>query len=90
MFIALLVILLLQTNLLPYVIPYLVFGLYMFWVPQIVRNVRRGTRYAFSWWYLAGVSLGRGWFLAYYWGGAGGRDNLFFLEKSSAYFFSAS
>ncbi|BFZ64331.1 hypothetical protein YB2330_005474 [Saitoella coloradoensis] len=42
-----------------YVLNTLMFGLYSFWVPQIYRNAIRGTRKAFGWWFVIGMSVGR-------------------------------
>ncbi|CDZ97817.1 Predicted E3 ubiquitin ligase [Phaffia rhodozyma] len=89
MFFTLLIILLLQTNLLPNVFPHILFVLYLFWIPQIIRNVKRGTRYAFGWDYLIGVSVGRMWFLGYHWGDLLGEDNIFFFEKNDMFHYIA-
>ncbi|KAL7413322.1 hypothetical protein BDY24DRAFT_441567 [Mrakia frigida] len=74
---------LLQTDVLPFVLPFVIFLFYLFWIPQIVRNAERGTKGAFSWWYILGTTAGRCWPLGYFWGGWGGRENVMFLERSN-------
>jgi len=74
---------LLQTDVLPFVLPFVIFLFYGFWIPQIVRNAERGTKGAFSWWYILGTTAARCWPLGYFWSGWG--ENVMFLERSSEF-----
>ncbi|EJU04890.1 hypothetical protein DACRYDRAFT_114212 [Dacryopinax primogenitus] len=56
---------LVQATLSPSLVLFAVGALYSFWVPQIVRNARRGTRKALSWTYVIGTSLARLSFVLY-------------------------
>ncbi|KZP00609.1 hypothetical protein CALVIDRAFT_493843 [Calocera viscosa TUFC12733] len=56
---------LVQATLSPSLVLFAVGALYSFWVPQIVRNARRGTRKALRWTYVIGTSIARLSFVLY-------------------------
>ncbi|WWC65490.1 uncharacterized protein I303_108108 [Kwoniella dejecticola CBS 10117] len=70
----------LQFAFLPSVIPFFLFGLYSFWLPQIWRNARRGTSRAMDAWIVIGTTLGR---LALPLYAFAYSENVFFIEKAS-------
>ncbi|WVW81137.1 hypothetical protein I302_103128 [Kwoniella bestiolae CBS 10118] len=70
----------LQFAFLPSVIPFFLFGLYSFWLPQIWRNARRGTSRAMDAWFVLGTTAGRLALPLYTFAYA---DNVFFIEKTS-------
>ncbi|ORY35895.1 hypothetical protein BCR39DRAFT_512893 [Naematelia encephala] len=48
-----------QVALVPSIVPFFLFGMYSFWIPQIWRNARRGTSHALDHTFVIGTSLGR-------------------------------
>ncbi|WRT70497.1 uncharacterized protein IL334_007495 [Kwoniella shivajii] len=69
----------LQFAFLPSVIPFFLFALYSFWVPQIWRNARRGTSRSMDAWFIIGTTLGRLALPLYTFAYS---ENVFFIEKS--------
>ncbi|WVQ85781.1 hypothetical protein IAT38_007948 [Cryptococcus sp. DSM 104549] len=63
---------------LPSVVPFLLFALYSFWIPQIWRNARRGSTRALERVFVLGTSAGR---LALPLYAFAYEDNVFFIEK---------
>ncbi|WWC92049.1 uncharacterized protein L201_007003 [Kwoniella dendrophila CBS 6074] len=70
----------LQFAFLPSVIPFFLFVLYSFWIPQIWRNARRGTSRGMDAWFILGTTAGR---LALPLYAFAYTDNVFFIEKSN-------
>ncbi|WWC98821.1 hypothetical protein V866_005714 [Kwoniella sp. B9012] len=70
----------LQFAFLPSVIPFFLFGLYSFWLPQIWRNARRGSTRALDAWFILGTTAGRLALPLYTFAYA---DNVFFIEKTN-------
>ncbi|KZT53510.1 hypothetical protein CALCODRAFT_486273 [Calocera cornea HHB12733] len=56
---------LVQATLSPSLVLFAVGALYSFWIPQIARNARRGTRKALRWTYVIGTSIARLSFVLY-------------------------
>ncbi|WWC72337.1 uncharacterized protein I206_106299 [Kwoniella pini CBS 10737] len=71
---------LLQFAFLPSVVPFFLFGLYSFWIPQIWRNARRGTSRALDAWFVLGTTVGR---LALPLYAFAYTENVFFIDKAS-------
>ncbi|KAK4685270.1 transmembrane E3 ubiquitin-protein ligase, partial [Tremellales sp. Uapishka_1] len=68
-----------QIALLPSVVPFFLFAMYSFWIPQIYRNARKGNAHALQTGFVVGTSLAR---LALPLYAFGCPDNVFFIENS--------